>query len=290
MGVARLISSIPLTVSGLTKSFGGPSLLDRVVPARWRSSTSRRITVVDQLRFEIRSREIFGVIGANGSGKSTLVRMLSTLLLPDEGEARIFGFDVVRDSRRVQRLINRVSADPSFFRSMSAADNLVFFGRIYGLRPAEVKSRSRAIFDRLGLTRRQVREPMRNLSRGQQQKVAVARAFLTSPVLMLLDEPTTGLDPRSKREVQAFIRGIRDEHDAAVLLTTHDMAESEMLCDRVAVLSGGRIVAEGTPAELRASVAGDRLGASPDMETVYMELTGRSIEEEDLLEEANAHG
>ena len=283
-------SSIPLTVSGLTKSFGGSSLLDRIVPRRWRSRVKRSVTVVDCLRFEIRSREIYGVIGANGSGKSTLVRMLSTLLLPDEGEARVFGFDVVRDSMQVQRMINRVSADASFFRSMSTADNLLFFGRIYGLRPAEVRGRSDAIFDRLTLTKRQVREPMRNLSRGQQQKVAVARAFLTSPVLMLLDEPTTGLDPRSKREVQEFIRGIRKDHDASVLLTTHDMAESEMLCDRVAVLSEGRIVAEGTPAELRARVAKDSSVESPDMETVYLELTGRSIEEEDMLEEATANG
>ena len=283
-------SSIPLTVRGLTKSFGGKSLLDRVVPARWRSRAKRPVTVVDRLQFDIRSREIFGLIGANGSGKSTLVRMLSTLLLPDDGEARIFGYDVVRDSMQVRRMINRVSADASFFRSMSAADNMVFFGRIYGLRPAKVKSRSNTIFDRLRLTRRQVREPMRNLSRGQQQKVAVARAFLTSPVLLLLDEPTTGLDPRSKREVQDFIREIREDHDASVLVTTHDMAESEMLCDRVAVLSGGRIVAEGTPAELRASVAEDGSDASPDMETVYMEISGRSIEDEDMLEEANAHG
>ena len=285
-----MISSMPLTVKGLTKDFGGSALLDRVIPARWRSHAKPPVTVVDRLQFEIRNREIYGVIGANGSGKSTLVRILSTLLLPDEGEARIFGFDVVRDSMQVQRLINRVSADPSFFRSMSAADNLVFFGRVYGLRPAEIRSRSGAIFDRLGLTRRQIREPMRNLSRGQQQKVAVARAFLTSPILMLLDEPTTGLDPRSKREVQAFIRGVRDDHDASVLLTTHDMAESELLCDRIAVLSGGRLVAEGTPAELRASVADDRSGASADMEAVYMELTGRSIEEEDMMEEATAHG
>ena len=108
---------------------------------------------------------------------------------------------------------------------------------------------------------------MSHLSRGQQQKIAVARSFLTSPVLMLLDEPTTGLDPRSKRDVQRFIREVQSEHDATILLTTHDMEEAEMLCDRIAFLSGGRIVAEGTPLELRQQVAGDRPLDSIDMET-----------------------
>ena len=122
---------------------------------------------------------------------------------------------------------------------------------------------------------------MIHLSRGQQQKIAVARSFLTSPVLMLLDEPTTGLDPRSKRDVQAFIRDVRAEHDATVLLTTHDMEEAELLCDRIAFIAGGRIVAEGTPLELRQRVANGRPLEEINMETVFMELTGKSIEEDE---------
>ena len=122
---------------------------------------------------------------------------------------------------------------------------------------------------------------MSHLSRGQQQKVAVARAFLTSPVLMLLDEPTTGLDPRSKRDVQAFVRQVQRDHDASILLTTHDMEEAELLCDRIAFISGGRIVAEGTPLELRQSVANGRPVEDIDMEDVFMELTGRGIEEDE---------
>jgi ABC-2 type transport system ATP-binding protein len=124
-------------------------------------------------------------------------------------------------------------------------------------------------------------EPMSHLSRGQQQKIAVGRAFLTSPVLMLLDEPTTGLDPRSKYDVQAFIRDVQRDHDATILLTTHDMAEAELLCDRIAFLSGGRIVAFGTPLELREMVANGRPIDSINMETVFMELTGRSVEEDE---------
>ena len=152
---------------------------------------------------------------------------------------------------------------------------------VYGLKTSGIKSRAYDILDRLMLTEQQAREPMQNLSRGQQQKVAVARAFLTSPVLMLLDEPTTGLDPRSRREVQAFIQTVRRDHDATILLTTHDMQEADLLCDRIAVFSAGRIIAEGTPNQLRAKVAGDRPLDEVDMEEVYLELTGRSIEEDE---------
>ena len=153
------------------------------------------------------------------------------------------------------------------------------------------------ILDRLGLERERARAPMTALSRGQQQKVAVARAFLTSPILMLLDEPTTGLDPRSKRDVQRFIQEVRVEHDATVLLTTHDMEEAESLCDRIAFLAAGRIVAEGTPFTLRELVAREQ--ALPleqvTLETVFMEITGRSIEEdeereEDMREEVSVNG
>jgi ABC-2 type transport system ATP-binding protein len=125
---------------------------------------------------------------------------------------------------------------------------------------------------------------MSHLSRGQQQKVAVARSFLTSPSLMLLDEPTTGLDPRSKRDVQGFVREVQRDHDASILLTTHDMEEAELLCDRIAFISGGRIVAEGTPLELRQKVAAGRPVEQIDMEDVFMELTGRSVEEDEMPE------
>ncbi len=242
-----------------------------------------RTTVVRSVSFEVERGEVYGIIGANGSGKSTLIRMLSTLLLPDSGQCTIFGYDVVSDSNKVRALINRVSADPSFFRNMSALENLLFFGRVYGLTPKEVRERTPDILGRLGLEWDKVLEPMSHLSRGQQQKVAVARSFLTSPVLMLLDEPTTGLDPRSKRDVQAFIREVQAEHDATILLTTHDMDEAETLCNRISFLAGGRIVAEGTPLDLRRQIANGRPLETINMETVFMELTGKSIEEDEEL-------
>ncbi len=280
---------LPLRAKAVTKSFHPENGSPRWLPwNRGRDVAHGPVRVVDGVSFEIRRNEIFGVIGANGSGKSTLIRMLSTLLLPDAGEIRVFGFDVIRDAMKVRALINRVSADPSFFRGMTALENLLFFGRVYGLAPAEVKRRTPGILARLGFAWKQASEPMSHLSRGQQQKVAVARSFLTSPILMLLDEPTTGLDPRSKRDVQAFIEEVRRDHDATILLTTHDMEEAELLCDRIAFLAGGRIVAEDTPLALRETVACGRPLESITMETVFMELTGRSIEEDEAPEEVMA--
>ena len=238
------------------------------------------------MSFEIRRGEIFGVIGANGSGKSTVVRMISTLLTPDEGSIAVFGLDVRKDELEVRKLLNRVSPDPSFFRNMSALENLLFFARIYGLSGAEIKRRAEEILARLDMDGR-LREPMSHLSRGQQQKVAVARAFLTSPVLLLLDEPTTGLDPASKLEVQRFVRNVRDTHDATILLTTHDMEETDRLCDRIAFLVNGRLVTEGTPLELRQRVANGRPVEDVTMETVFLQITGKSIEED---EEVLVHG
>jgi ABC-2 type transport system ATP-binding protein len=214
--------------------------------------------------------------------------MISTLLLPDSGDVRVFGFDAVREVTPVRALINRVSADPSFFRNMSAYENLLFFGRVYGLGRDEIRRKTPVILGRLGLEWARALEPMSHLSRGQQQKVAVARSFLTSPILMLLDEPTTGLDPRSKRDVQEFIEQVRRDHDATILLTTHDMDEAELLCDRISFLSGGKIVALGTPLELREQVAHGRPIEDIDMEDVFMELTGRSVEEDEEAEDEHA--
>jgi ABC-2 type transport system ATP-binding protein len=242
----------------------------------WSKKPPRRVRAVQDVSFDVAPGSIFGLIGANGSGKSTLIRILSTLVLADEGDVRIFGFDVEDDAMQVRQLINRVSADPSFFRQLSALENLLFFGRAYGLEPVDVRTRSAAILDRLGLDRNQQRAMVKELSRGQQQKIAVARAFLTSPVLMLLDEPTTGLDPRSKRDVQRFVREAQRDHDATILLTTHDMDEAEALCDRIAFLVGGQIVAEGTPDELRRAVG------AVDMEEVFMALTGKRVEEDEV--------
>jgi ABC-2 type transport system ATP-binding protein len=277
----------PLSAREINKYFGGSPGYARLLPWRRESRRQGPAQVLHGVSLDIYRGEIFGLIGANGSGKSTLIRVLSTLLLPDGGRVRIFGHDIVREADQVRALINRVSADPSFFRNMSVVENLRFFGRVYGLTPGDIKRRLPGILARLGFEWERALEPMSHLSRGQQQKIAVARSFLTSPVLMLLDEPTTGLDPRSRRDVQAFIRSVRAEHDATILLTTHDMEEAELLCDRISFIAGGRIVAEGTVAELKARVAGGRPAEAVSMDDVFMKLTGKDIaEDEEPLEMA----
>lgn len=265
--------AVPLELEGVTKSFR-TGMLRR---ARRRAPRP----AVDRVSLRVEHGEVYGVLGANGSGKSTLIRILSTLLLPDRGSVCVFGHDAIRNPGSVRPLLNRVSADPSFFRPMSALENLLFFGRAYGLPGSETRARSAAILERLGLSPDQAREPMLHLSRGQQQKVAVTRAFLTRPRLMLLDEPTTGLDPRSKREVQSFISEVRRDWGVTIVLTTHDMEEAESLCDRMAFLSSGRLVAEGSPLALRRQVAAGRPVEEVDMEEVFLELTGRTLEDDE---------
>ena len=202
----------------------------------------RHMPALQGVSFTIERGECVAILGQNGSGKSTLVRLLSTLLINDGGEAKIFGHDAFRETRAVQRLVNRVSVEASFFKKMSAAENLSYAARFYGMGPAETRVKIPEILERVGFPVDRRGESMENLSRGMQQKVALARALLTSPVLLLLDEPTTGLDPRSKLEVQEFIKAVRVEHDATILLCTHDMLEAESLADRVGLLDRGELL------------------------------------------------
>jgi ABC-2 type transport system ATP-binding protein len=238
-------------------------------------SGGKAVRAVDDVTLDVRRGEIYGLLGANGSGKSTLIRMFSTLLEPDAGDVRVFDLDIRSEERAVQRLINRVSVEASFFKKLSAMENLVYAGRLYGMAAAEVRGRAREVLGRLGIPSDRLDEPLEKLSRGMQQKVAIARAFLTSPALLLLDEPTTGLDVRSKREVQTFVRDLREEHDATIVLTTHDLDEAERLSDRIGVIHAGRLVAEGSVEDLTA-----RYGAR-DLEEVFMSLTGRRLDEAD---------
>src|SRR5437762_13367911 len=194
-----------------------------------RFARKRSLPALNDVTFTVARGECVAILGRNGSGKSTLVRLLSTLLLQDGGSARVFGHDAFTNTRAVRRLVNRVSVEASFFKRMSAEENLAYASRFYGLTHAETKDRIPEILTKVGFPAERRGEPMENLSRGMQQKVALARALLTSPVLLLLDEPTTGLDPRSKLEVQEFIREVRVEHDATILLCTHDLPEAEAL-------------------------------------------------------------
>ena len=224
--------------------------------------------------FTIARGECVAILGQNGSGKSTLVRLLSTLLIGDGGEARVFGHDVDRDASTIRRLVNRVSVEASFFKKMSASENLSYAARFYGMTPRQTRTAVPEILGRVGFPPERRSESMENLSRGMQQKVALARALLTSPVLLLLDEPTTGLDPRSKLEVQAFIRSIREEHDSTILLCTHDMAEAEALADRIGILHEGALICLDTAEALKAAHGADTL------ESAFLAATGRQFEDE----------
>jgi ABC-2 type transport system ATP-binding protein len=238
----------------------------------------RRVPALRGVSFTIERGECVAVLGANGSGKSTLVRLLATLLLHDGGTATVFGHDVFADPRAVRRLVNRVSVEASFFKKMSSSENLSYAARFYGLTPRDTSTRIPEILERVGFPVERRGEAMEALSRGMQQKVALARALLTAPVLLLLDEPTTGLDPRSKLEVQEFIREVREVHDATILLCTHDLDEAETLADRIGILAEGELIALGTVEELKA------MHGVQTLEEAFFAATGRALtddEEED---------
>ena len=255
--------SFAVEVSGLTKQF-----------VRRQGRKRERLVALDGVSLTIARGECVAILGQNGSGKSTLVRLLSTLLLHDGGTAEVFGNDVFRRPRAVQRLVNRVSVEASFFKRMSPAENLSYSARFYGMTPRQSREAIPRILERVGFPPERRGEPMEDLSRGMQQKIALARALLTSPVLLLLDEPTTGLDPRSKIEVQELVRDMRRRHDCTILLCTHDMTEAEALADRVGILHEGALLALDTPAEVR-----ERYGAET-LEDAFMAATGRSFEDE----------
>jgi len=248
-----------------------------------RRAKQEQVVALEEISLNVERGQVFGVLGPNGSGKSTLIRLVSTLLLPDSGAIRVFGHDVEKDPFAVKRLINRVSVDAAFFKKFSPLENLMYAARLYGLPQRSAQATMRAIMTRLGLKESTFSQPMEHMSRGMQQKVAVARGFLTAPVLLLLDEPTTGLDPHSKRDVQAFVREIRETHDATVLLTTHDMEEADRLCDRIAILDEGKVAALDVPDGLKALVPSSN-GDRPSLEDVFIALTGHTFEEKEKPE------
>ena len=281
----ELLQEDALVVSHVSKRFykqrSLASRLWALRPGQKRGKGAGRVVrAVDDVTLTVKRREIFGILGSNGSGKSTLIRLISTLLVPDEGTTTIFGYDVEKDERTVQRLINRVSVDAAFFKKLSPYENLIYAARLYGMPGAQARKEIYEILIRLGIKPDRISQGLENMSRGMQQKVAIARAFLTAPVLLLLDEPTTGLDPRSKADVQVFVRELRDTHDATILLTTHDMDEADALCDRIAIIDGGRIVAMDTPEALKRQVGALQGSDGPaSLHDVFMHFTGRNWEE-----------
>ncbi|MBN1153520.1 ABC transporter ATP-binding protein [candidate division KSB1 bacterium] len=236
------------------------------------------VPAVDNITLNVKKGEIFGILGPNGSGKSTLIRMLSTLIIPDSGSLKIFGMDISKESLKVRRFINRVSVDAAFFKKLSAWENLSYAARLYGVDTKTARSRAKEILASLLLDEEKLDEPLENLSRGMQQKVAIARALLTSPVLLLLDEPTTGLDPVSKRQVQQYILKMRAIHDTTVLLTSHDLDEVDRICDRLAIIKDGKFLVCDTPENLKKNYS--KNGRLTSLEDIFISLTGQDLTED----------
>ncbi|HEV3470186.1 MAG TPA: ABC transporter ATP-binding protein [Pyrinomonadaceae bacterium] len=225
--------------------------------------------------FEVRLGETYGLLGPNGSGKSTLIRVLATLLSPDAGFVRLLGHRVPGEEHLVRRKIGRVSVDAAFYKKLSARENLLYAAFLYGLDRAGAERRAMEILEALGLDGEKFTDPLEEMSRGMQQKVAITRALLVNPPLLLLDEPTTGLDPKSRRDVQTFLENLRREEGTTILLTSHDMAETERLCSRIGFIAHGRLIAEGTADELK------RRAAAPSLDDAFIALAGEKLDDEE---------
>ena len=213
----------------------------------------KEVEAVRGVSFAIEPGELFGLLGPNGAGKTTTIKMLITLLLPTSGSATILGLDVVRDAREVRRQIGYVfGGDRGLYERLSALDNLRYFAELYAVPARDQRARIGELLELVGLTGRE-KERVEGFSRGMRQRLHIARGLLHDPALLFLDEPSIGIDPVGARELRQTIAGLRDQ-GKTILLTTHYMFEADELCDRIAVISTGELVAQGTPAQLKARV------------------------------------
>jgi ABC-2 type transport system ATP-binding protein len=212
-------------------------------------------TALNGVSFEVRPAELFGLLGPNGSGKTTLFRILSTLMLPTAGRAVVMGSDAAQDPASLRRQIGVVFQAQSVDAKLTAYENLWHQGHLYGLRGSALKKRVEEILARVGLADR-AKERVETFSGGMQRRIELAKGLLHHPGVLLLDEPTTGLDPGARRDLWQYLQILRDEEHVSVLVTTHLMEEAER-CDRLAILNEGNLVALGTPAELKSEIGGD---------------------------------
>ena len=242
-----------LAASELRKAFGG-------------------IQAVEGVSFTIRRKEIFGLLGPNGAGKTTTIRMLSTVLDPDSGDATIGGYSIVSESDRVREIIGVCPQELALYPELSANDNLVFFGRMAGLSGREAKAAAGENLERVGLSDR-AKDKVDKFSGGMKRRVNIAIALMSRPRLLFLDEPTVGIDPQSRYHIFETVESLRDE-GMTVLYTTHYMEEADRLCDRLGIIDNGRLIRLGSPHELKSEI-GDPDSVS--LESVFLELTGRNL-------------
>jgi ABC-2 type transport system ATP-binding protein len=241
-------------------------------------------TALNGISFDVRPAELFGLLGPNGSGKTTLFRILSTLMIPTSGRTLVMGQDAAKDPSSVRRLIGVVFQAQSVDPKLTAYENLWHQGHLYGLRGAMLKKRVTEILDRVGLADR-AKERVETFSGGMQRRIELAKGLLHHPGVLLLDEPTTGLDPGARRDLWQYLQRLRDEEHVSVLVTTHLMEEAER-CDRLAILNEGNLVALGTPAELKSEIGGDViiLEATRDAALLAERMRERFLVETTVLE------
>ena len=232
---------------------------------------------VDDVSFSVAEGETYGLLGPNGSGKSSLIRILSTLLIADSGLVSMLGYELPAQQDQVRRIIGRVSVDAAFYKKLSARENLLYTALLYGQNPREAERAAMDILEQLGMENAKFSTPLEEMSRGMQQKISIARALMINPPLLLLDEPTTGLDPKSRRDVQSFLEDLQRREGTTILLTTHDMAEAERLCVRIGFLAHGKLVAEGTAADLK------RIAGGATLDDAFIALTGEELANEELV-------
>jgi ABC-2 type transport system ATP-binding protein len=210
---------------------------------------------LSNVNFEVKAGEIFGLLGPNGGGKSTLFRILSTMMVPTGGRAEVAGHDVARDPAAVRRGIGVVFQTQSLDKALTVAENLRSQGHLHGLSGPKLRDRMQQVMDRLGLADRR-NDIVETLSGGLKRRVEIAKGLLHRPVVLLMDEASTGLDPGARRELWQYVEELRSREGVTILLTTHLLDEADR-CDRLALLHQGRVVAEGTPAHLRSRIGGD---------------------------------
>jgi ABC-2 type transport system ATP-binding protein len=228
---------------------------------------TKEVVAVDDISFAVRPGELFGLLGPNGAGKTTTVKMLTTLLLPTSGSARILGYDVVRQADQLRPRIGFIfGGERGLYWRLSGVDNLRYFASLYHMEPAVTKQCIPYLLEMVGLAERG-NEKVEGYSRGMKQRLHIARTLLHDPEILFLDEPTIGLDPVGARELREVIRNLQSEAKT-ILLTTHYMFEADALCQRLAVIKDGRIIAEGSPEALKQNVQ--------DLSVVEVELFGVS--------------
>ena len=252
------MSNTILEATGLVKKFGD-------------------FVAVNDVSFTMEEGEVFGLLGPNGAGKSTTISMLTCLYPPNEGEMRIFGHDVVKDAKDVKKLIGVVPQDIALYPTLSARDNLSFFGEMYGLKGRDLKERVETVIDYVAM-RERAKDAIKTYSGGMKRRINLAAGLVHSPKLLFLDEPTVGVDPQSRNHIFESVERLNKEQGMAILYTTHYMEEAERLCDRVGIIDRGKIVAMDTPKNLIGMLGGGliQIGLEREDEELRKAVTGLS--------------